>query len=155
MDVKTTFFNEELDEEIYIEQPAGFVANSQEDMVCKLLKSLYGLKQAPKQWHEKFDRTLTSSDSGTTCNIFFTISASEMLSPRVRNLVASVMMRIPNSMMLSPSVKASVPNLRRSCYMLASRALSSPICSTLTVSHASFTVRLRARVLHISEGTER
>jgi hypothetical protein len=28
--------------------------------VCKLLKSLYGLKQAPKQWHEKFDRTLTS-----------------------------------------------------------------------------------------------
>ena len=28
--------------------------------VCKLLKLLYGLKQAPKQWHEKFDRTLTS-----------------------------------------------------------------------------------------------
>jgi hypothetical protein len=30
-------------------------------MVCKLLKSLYGLKQAPKQWHEKFDRTLSST----------------------------------------------------------------------------------------------
>ena len=30
-------------------------------MVCKLLKSLYGLKQAPKQWHEMFDRTLTSA----------------------------------------------------------------------------------------------
>ena len=30
-------------------------------MVCKLLKSLYGLKQAPKQWHEKFNRTLTSA----------------------------------------------------------------------------------------------
>jgi hypothetical protein len=45
MDVKTSFLNEE----IYMEQPAGFVANGQEGMVCKLLKSLYGLKQAPKQ----------------------------------------------------------------------------------------------------------
>jgi hypothetical protein len=60
MDVKTTFLNGELDEEIYMEQPSGFVANRQEGMVCKLLKSLYGLKQAPKQWHKKFDRTLTS-----------------------------------------------------------------------------------------------
>jgi hypothetical protein len=44
MDVKTTLLNGELDEEIYMEQPAGFVANGQEGMVCKLLKSLYGLK---------------------------------------------------------------------------------------------------------------
>jgi hypothetical protein len=60
MDVKTTFLNRELDEEIYIEQLAGFVANRQEGTVCKLLKSLYSLKQASKQWHEKFDRTLIS-----------------------------------------------------------------------------------------------
>jgi len=59
MDVKTTFLNEELEEEIYMDQLDRFVAKGQEGKVCKLLKSLYGLKQAPKQWHEKFDKTLT------------------------------------------------------------------------------------------------
>jgi hypothetical protein len=48
MDVKTTFLNGELDEEIYMEQPDGFVVKGQEIKVCKLLKSLCGLKQAPK-----------------------------------------------------------------------------------------------------------
>nr|AAT77072.1 retrotransposon protein, putative, Ty1-copia sub-class [Oryza sativa Japonica Group] len=61
MNVKTTFLNGELDEEIYMDQPDGFVVEGQEGKVCKLLKSLYGLKQSPKQWHEKFDKTLTSA----------------------------------------------------------------------------------------------
>jgi hypothetical protein len=61
MDVKIAFLNGELEEEIYIIQPDGFVVKDQEDKVCKLLKSLYILKQAPKQWHEKFDVTLISS----------------------------------------------------------------------------------------------
>jgi hypothetical protein len=49
MDVKTTFLNGELEEEIYMDQPDGFIAKCQEGKVCKLLKSLYGLNQAPKQ----------------------------------------------------------------------------------------------------------
>jgi hypothetical protein len=61
MDVKTPFLNVELDEDIYIDLPIGFVANDQECMVFTLLKSLYGLKQAPMQWHEKFDKALTSA----------------------------------------------------------------------------------------------
>ncbi|WVZ76800.1 hypothetical protein U9M48_024733 [Paspalum notatum var. saurae] len=59
--MKTAFLNGELDEEIYMDQPEGFVVSRQEDKVCRLLKSLYGLKQAPKQWHEKFDNTLTQA----------------------------------------------------------------------------------------------
>ena len=47
MDVKTTFLNGDLDEEIYMEQPEGFIVPDQEKKVCRLVKSLYGLKQAP------------------------------------------------------------------------------------------------------------
>jgi hypothetical protein len=46
MDVKTTFLNREIEEEVYIEQPDGFVIHGKESHVCKL-KALYGLKQAP------------------------------------------------------------------------------------------------------------
>ena len=55
MDVKIVFLNGDPEEEIYMDQPEGFVEPGQESKVCKLTKSLYGLKQAPKQWHEKFD----------------------------------------------------------------------------------------------------
>jgi hypothetical protein len=48
MNVKTTFLNRELKEEIHMTQPDRFVVKGQEDKVCKLMKSLYGLKQAPK-----------------------------------------------------------------------------------------------------------
>ncbi|GKB02548.1 retrovirus-related pol polyprotein from transposon TNT 1-94 [Tanacetum coccineum] len=61
MDVKTAFLNGELDEEIYMQQPKGFVVQGQEHKVCKLVKSLYGFKQALKQWYEKFDNTLLSN----------------------------------------------------------------------------------------------
>ena len=49
MDVKIAFLNGDLDEEIYMEQPEGFIVPRQEKKVCRLVKSLYGLKQAPKQ----------------------------------------------------------------------------------------------------------
>ena len=44
MDVKTAFLNGDLDEEIYMEQPEGFMVPGQEKKVCRLVKSLYGLK---------------------------------------------------------------------------------------------------------------
>ncbi|GJY60656.1 zinc finger, CCHC-type containing protein [Tanacetum coccineum] len=61
MDVKTAFLNGDLEEEVYMKQPKGFVMPGNEHKVCKLVKSLYGLKQAPKQWHQKFDEVVLSS----------------------------------------------------------------------------------------------
>jgi len=65
MDVKTTFFNGELEEKFYMTQPGGCVVLGQKEKVCKLLKSLYGLKQTPKQWHEKLDNVLLSEGFST------------------------------------------------------------------------------------------
>ena len=48
MDVKTDFLHDDLEEEIYMEQPEGFKVDGKEKFVCKLRKSLYGLKQAPR-----------------------------------------------------------------------------------------------------------
>nr|GEV18025.1 retrotransposon protein, putative, Ty1-copia subclass [Tanacetum cinerariifolium] len=61
MDVKTAFLNRDLEEEIYMNQPKGFIAPGQEGKVYRLVKSLYGLNQAPKQWHQKFDHTMLES----------------------------------------------------------------------------------------------
>ena len=48
MNVKIAFLNGELDEEIYMDQPVGFIAKGQEWKVCKLKRSIYGLKQSSK-----------------------------------------------------------------------------------------------------------
>ena len=61
MDVKTTFLNGELKEEIYMEQLQSFMVPSKQKKVCRFVKSLYGLKQAPKQWHAKFDQTILAN----------------------------------------------------------------------------------------------
>ena len=53
MDVKSSFLNWYLEEEVYIEKLEGFQLNNKGDYVCKLKKALYGLKQAPRAWYER------------------------------------------------------------------------------------------------------
>ncbi|GJV13650.1 retrotransposon protein, putative, ty1-copia subclass [Tanacetum coccineum] len=55
MDVKTAFLNGYLNEEVYMEQPEGFVSQKFPNRVCKLKRSIYGLKQASRQYNKRFD----------------------------------------------------------------------------------------------------
>jgi hypothetical protein len=58
MDIKSSFLNGELEEEIYIEQPERFQLSENADYVCKLNKVVYGLKQAPRAWYSRLDKYL-------------------------------------------------------------------------------------------------
>ena len=58
MDVKTVFLNGDLEKNVYMAQPKGFVVEGKERMGCRLKKSIYGLKQASRQWYLKFDSTI-------------------------------------------------------------------------------------------------
>ncbi|GJR05475.1 retrovirus-related pol polyprotein from transposon TNT 1-94 [Tanacetum coccineum] len=52
LDVKSTFLNGELEEEIYVKQPEDFEVVGQEEKVYRLYKALYGLKQAPRAYND-------------------------------------------------------------------------------------------------------
>ncbi|GJW31930.1 retrotransposon protein, putative, ty1-copia subclass [Tanacetum coccineum] len=58
MDVKTAFLNGFLEEEIYMEQPEGFIDPNHPSKVCKLQRSIYGLKQASRSWNKRFDEEI-------------------------------------------------------------------------------------------------
>ena len=57
MDVKSTFLHGDLQEEVYMDQPPGYVQNDS-SLVRHLMKSLYGIKQAPRSWYAKMDSFL-------------------------------------------------------------------------------------------------
>ena len=59
MDVRTTFLNGDLVEDVYMSQPIGSEEVGKEHMVCKLQKSIYGLKQTSRHWYLKFDEVVT------------------------------------------------------------------------------------------------
>lgn len=73
MDVKSVFLNVYLNEEVYVEQPKGFIDPNFLDRVYKLRKALYGLKQAPRAWYERLTEYLVNNGyrkGGTNKTLF-------------------------------------------------------------------------------------
>ena len=76
MDVKTTFLNGVVEEEVYVEQPLSFETHDRESHVCRLKKALYGLKQAPKTWFDRIDSFLSSlgfTKSKADSNLYYKV----------------------------------------------------------------------------------
>nr|GEW85845.1 retrovirus-related Pol polyprotein from transposon TNT 1-94 [Tanacetum cinerariifolium] len=79
MDVKTTFLNGPLKEEVYVEQPDVFVDPDHPEKVYHLRKTLYGLKQAPRAWYDELSNFLMSKGftKVTIDPVLFTIRYEE------------------------------------------------------------------------------
>jgi len=58
LDIKSAFLHGAINEDVYIEQPPGYVSQGREHKVYKLKKALYGLKQAPRAWYSKLESFL-------------------------------------------------------------------------------------------------
>ena len=54
LDIKNAFLHGDLAEEVYMEQPPGFVAQGESGLVCMLRYSIHGLKQSPRAWFSRF-----------------------------------------------------------------------------------------------------
>nr|XP_009780762.1 PREDICTED: uncharacterized protein LOC104229761 [Nicotiana sylvestris] len=81
-DIKNAFLHSDLDEEVYMEQPPGFVAQGEfSGCVCRLRRSLYGLKQSPQAWFGKFNTIIQEFDmtrSEADHSVFYRHSAPNL-----------------------------------------------------------------------------
>jgi hypothetical protein len=80
MDVKTTFLNDVIEDEVYIEQPQGFEVEDIKTHLCILKKAMYRLKQAPRAWYGRIDNFLTSlgfTKSKADSNLYFKVMNDE------------------------------------------------------------------------------
>nr|GEV17451.1 ribonuclease H-like domain-containing protein [Tanacetum cinerariifolium] len=87
MDVKTGFPYGPLNEEVYINQPDGFIDPYHPDQVYRLKKALYGLKQAPRVGYDKLFNFLVSKGFSKDANL----SGTPIDQTKYRSMVGALM----------------------------------------------------------------
>ena len=76
MDLKQTFLNGVIEEEVYIKQPQGFEIGNHKTHVCKIKKALYWLKKSPRAWYGRIDGFLMSlgfTKSKADSNLYYKV----------------------------------------------------------------------------------
>ncbi|RVW19501.1 Retrovirus-related Pol polyprotein from transposon TNT 1-94 [Vitis vinifera] len=82
LDIKNAFLHGDLEEEVYLEQPPGFVAQGEYGKVCRLKKALYGLNQSPRAWFGKFSKEIQAfgmNKSEKDHSVFYKKSAAGII----------------------------------------------------------------------------
>ena len=82
MDVKTSFLNGVVEDEVYVEQPLCFETHYRKTHVFKLKKALYDLKQAPKTWYGRIESFLSSlgfTKSKADSNIYYNVEYGNLV----------------------------------------------------------------------------
>ena len=86
LDIRNVFLHGDLQEEVYMEQPPGFVAEGEIGKVCRLRKYLYDLKQSPHVWFGKFSQAIKAFGMQKSKSDHFTFyknSSSSIILPVV------------------------------------------------------------------------
>ncbi|XXG59499.1 hypothetical protein AAC387_Pa04g1573 [Persea americana] len=117
LDVHNAFLYGVLSEEVYMDQPQGFVDPNHPTHVCKLHKSIYGLKQAPREWYLRLTnylKSLGSSGSSTDTSLFVQNFGREfiILLIYVDDIVVTGLCRHRGSQMENPGFYSASPPIR-------------------------------------------
>uniref|UniRef100_A0A803NGE1 Retrovirus-related Pol polyprotein from transposon TNT 1-94 n=1 Tax=Cannabis sativa TaxID=3483 RepID=A0A803NGE1_CANSA len=141
IDINHAFLNGELQEDVYMAQPQGFVDPNYPDYVCKLQKAIYCLKQAPMAWFETLKNTLLSwgyTNSKSDTSLFFTNTTGSLLlilvyvdDILITGANASQVHRTGNTISLNQ--QKYICDLLAKTQLLDSKSQPTPMCSSTKI----------------------
>lgn len=144
MDVKSTYLNGKITEDIFMVQLKGYAKKGAEDLVCKLNKGLYRLKQGGRQWNQKLVAILRKlgfrkSDSDPSLYLINKENAYLMLLVYVDDLlIASNSPQLMKSVKLQLSHEFEMTDLGEPTYLLGVQILRDQQAGTITLNQGKY-----------------